>query len=289
MPFNWIDKLKSKFTGGDSESNAPFNPKRALMWIGASLVLAAFGQYAFTQGLVLLAVLDFTVAVWIFVVNIRPFLAETYTGKQDLPETPAEMIETQTLNEPGPEPAPSLDHDFPLGDGIAGIAQRWGLIKHHWRELTIYEIFTASYASQLAGASSQAISISNLSPAVIEKEPESKPAPSQSPSALDEAEIAVQEEPTKQRREGQITRLDGGTTPFDQPQAIAVTPSGDVLVLDVGQEIVYRYDPDGELLGEWSVSGLDQLHVYDLTVSPDGETIYLIDTDDQSVYKIALS
>ena len=285
MPSNWINRLRSKITDKDEASDTALNPRRSLLWIGIALLLAGFAQYVFSQGLVLLAILDLVVATWIFVVNVRPFFVEKDVGEQELPASSSTVLEAGSGIDSEHEPAPSRDPVLPEN---AGMTQRWEFVKHHWRELTIYEIFTGSFSTQLAEASASPTSISTPSPAVIDEEPGSTHAPDQSLSTVDEVGTTALEEPITPRRQGQITRLSGGDTQFSQPKAVATTPSGDVLVLDVGREIVYRLDPDGEYLGEWAVSGLNQLHVYDLTVSPDGETIYLIDKDDQSVYKIEL-
>jgi len=288
MPSDWVNKIRSQLTRQGAESNSSFNAKKSLMWIGLSLVLAGFAQFAFAQGLVLVAVLDFAVAVWIFVANIRPFLTKTNSEEQDLLESSPVAHETQPVIEPGTEPAPSQERVVPGRNGIGGLPKRWGFVKQYWRELTIFEIVTGSITTLPMDASSSATTAPVRPAAVIDQVPESTLAPDQSLSTLDEAGITAQKESIRPRRQGQITRLTGGKTSFSQPSAVVAAPNGDVLVLDVGRELVYRLDPDGEYLGEWSVSGLNQLHVYDLTVSPNGETIYLIDKEDQSVYKIAL-
>lgn len=68
---------------------------------------------------------------------------------------------------------------------------------------------------------------------------------------------------------------------LERPQAIALDAKGDVFVLDAGRRLVMAFDDFGLFLFEFSVA-TGFTNPVGLAVSPDGETIYVVDRGDLS-------
>ena len=71
--------------------------------------------------------------------------------------------------------------------------------------------------------------------------------------------------------------------------AVKVTPQGDVLLLDAGLEQVQRFDDQGNLLATYSLAGLADIELLDLDVSPDGQTLYVVDAASGRLQVISLT
>ncbi len=77
-------------------------------------------------------------------------------------------------------------------------------------------------------------------------------------------------------------------TGFAEPAAIATTAQGHVLVVDAGQKIIFRFNADGQPLGQWPVAELPSSPNYNLAASPDGKTLYIADPANRRVQVISL-
>jgi len=73
-----------------------------------------------------------------------------------------------------------------------------------------------------------------------------------------------------------------------RPQALIVTPGGELLALDVEQSVVYRFNTLGRLLERWSVPELPPLNSFSLAVSPAGDTLYIADAANRCVRVLGL-
>jgi len=220
-----------------------------------AIALAVVAQLALQDGLTLLALPGYVVAVWLFVVSVRDILDRG----------PAQPAAKAGRPEPvtGGAPAPSQ----------AAGADRLAYLRHNWRLVTLAEIFRgdippARLGGQELGAAPQV-------------EPDQK------------AESATaQEAPTEETPAARAAGLEQRVTaesPAASTIAVKVTPQGDVLVLDSGLAQVQRFDAGGNLLATYSTPALAGLEIADLAVSPDGATVYVVDATSKHLQVIALT
>ena len=284
-----ISRLKRQRTGDPSSGAEPTSPiarRTALRWAMTAIGLGLAAQFALTAGPPLLGAIGLAAAVVLFVANLRPFLVEPPVKTPDL-----DVLHPAT-QEAGGEAGNLPRRSHISGDPVrlpgraADLVGRWQFIMHNWRELTIAEMVSGSFPllpqeteSRLTSAAG---TVDAAAPVLC------APVSPETPAVVDGALNAP---PTGAApvRSARLIRWTAGLRPSSQPQAVAVAPQGDVLVLDAEQEMVYRFDPQGRSLEEWSVSGLAELDVCDLAVSPDGDAIYLVDAASRSVCVIALS
>lgn len=75
---------------------------------------------------------------------------------------------------------------------------------------------------------------------------------------------------------------------FTQPDSVLLTESGQILVVDAAQQMIYRLDPSGQVIQQWSVPALPEPNGHNLTLSPDGRRLYITDARNGLVYAITL-
>lgn len=135
-------------------------------------------------------------------------------------------------------------------------------LRRHWRLVTIAEIFAG-----------------DIPPARVRTLEESEAAADEPGDSLPAAP------PVVTAKIESWTAADAATS---IPKAVKVTAQGDVLVLDTGLEQVQRFDKQGNLLATYALSGFADVDVLDLDVSPDGNTLYIVDAASRRLRVISL-
>lgn len=72
-------------------------------------------------------------------------------------------------------------------------------------------------------------------------------------------------------------------------RVMAVSPQGEVIVIDLAHKLLHRFDANGQPLKHIKVDGLPPaLTANDLTFSPDGNTLYIFDAASESLRTVSL-
>jgi len=240
--------------------------RRRSMGVGlAALGIGLCAQYALTHEATLFGGIGYFIAVTLFVIAMRPFLVRDLEPLASHPagaEIEPPSIESRPLDMPPILPG----QEWVLGERVA-------LFKRRWQLFTLADV--------LAGF--------RLPEAVLM--PEARPllevsSPSTEPVER-EAIVADTRPPAVTPLKRALVTAWTGDASFT-PQAIIATPQGDLLALDVTQDIIHRFNSRGELLERWLVPGLPQPQALNLAVSPDGNTLYVADAANRRVQVISL-
>jgi hypothetical protein len=152
----------------------------------------------------------------------------------------------------------------------------------HWRYYTLADIL-AGRQPNIPIVSAPPSSLPDAIPTPLDS-----PAPTTVMTPVGSAEPAIS--PT--RATSQVMTPEAAVqkwTDFVKPQAVFISPEGHVLVLDTGQNILFRYDPQGNLTGQWSVPKLPSPNRSSYALTPDGKTLYVADPAHHCVHVIALT
>ncbi len=230
--------------------------QHAVFSAAVALVIAFVAQTALTANQPALASTGYLAAALIFVFALSPFVPENFTSEA-LPEEPLVPAQRQPqIKTPArpTTPTPSF--------------------VRYWRYYTVANLLTGTQPD-IPAESAAPESVATVSV----------------PSPIDVAGgpvfLSTATESTVRR--AQVSVWISGAKTFIEPQAVVVTPQGHVLVIDTGQRMVYRFTPNGELLGQWTVPELPPLHLHSLAVSPDGNRLYIADTANHRVQVITLT
>ena len=151
------------------------------------------------------------------------------------------------------QPAP-LETEYEPTETIDSVS-RLNYLRQNWRKVTLAEIF-----KRVAETSDETVA---------------------------EAEGALEDAPVLAT--AQISTWSGSDSPASSPRAVKVTPQGNVLVLDTGLEQVQRFDEKGNLLATYLVKGLADVQTVDLDISPDGQTLYIVDAASGHLQVVSLA
>lgn len=224
------------------------------------------------------AAFGFALAAAIFVIALRGLMPVNFITQMPLV----------------PEPRPTAQTG--QADGSAGSPP---IFWTHWRYYTISDLFTGKQPDIPVEAITLLPSVNDseiqteisAAPLPIVTTPPLPPEPSveESAPALTRASAlthpATVSAPTDiQSNPITITEWTG----FVKPQAVLTTSRGHVIVVDVGQNVVFRFDIHGKPLGQWPVANLPELSHVNLAVSPDGTTLYIADAANRRVQVIKL-
>ena len=241
-----------------------------------AITLAVASQLALRDGLTLPAILGFIASVWLFVSSVRPLFDEPIPAEESpVEDSPEEVIEARV-------------------DDTEGMT-KLQYLQRHWRKLTIAQIMAGEFPLAEEVPAAEII--------VTLDDPDGMPAADQESEMKNDAtadveplpadqedEMAVEAPPdAKPALEAQVTSWTAVDSTSSAPTAVKVTPQGEVIVLDVGLEQVQRFDDQGQLLAVYSLSGLADLDVLDLAVSPDGQTLYIVDAASRRLQVINLT
>jgi DNA-binding beta-propeller fold protein YncE len=222
-----------------------------------AIALAVAAQLALQDGLTLLGLAGYVVSAWLFVTSVRPIF-----DAEPLDEAPPVAASVQ--------PA---ETEVTISEESSGMA-RLNFLRRHWRQVTIAEIVTgdippARLADLVSGPRSGTDAPGAATPedSTVEAVVAAGLAASQPEAApADPAPLTAQME-----------SWTAAGVASSSPKAVKVTPQGEVLVLDTGAGQVQRFDEKGNLLATYAVSGLAGVKAVDLDVSPDGQTLYIVD------------
>jgi hypothetical protein len=240
--------------------------------------------------------LGYGLAVILFISALRPLVPVSLIA-----ETPAPPAEPKT-KPPPPEPKPRPTLSIPTLSKLAFLQT--------WRYYTLADL--------LKGRAPTLPSPPEVEPP-LQLQPDplpttepiwvSEPAPVTTPEIVSTSEsqtvIAVDTLPVNQATlsteavgEATPAPTNTGSTPkpapvavwsgFNQPDSILLTAHGQILVMDVAQQIIYRLNPNGQIVQQWSVPPLPEPNGRNLALSPDGHHLYLTDARKGLVYAITL-
>ena len=235
-----------------------------------AIALAIVAQLALRDGLTLLGAAGLIVAAWLFISSVRAiFDAATrepapleMAAREETPE--AELAAGQAEDSAG-EPA-----------------NRLAYLRQNWRLLTMAEIFRGDIPPDRLRDLEEIVPL-QLEPVVEDAEV----APEADETALNVHESPEEEAPLVGA--ALVESWAAAAAPQSAPKAVKVTPQGEVLVLDAGLEQVQRYDDAGNLLATYSLAGLAGMELLDLAVSPDGQTLYVVDATSNRLRVINLT
>lgn len=189
---------KPQGMGSESAGTAvsPPAPGSRLFWAVAAIGLGLAAQFVLTGGQPLLGIVGLILAAVVFAANMRPFLAGPPISRRDRLLGPSQDGEVLPEYTP-PPPA-----------GTADLRGRVAYVRHHWRKLTIAEIWAGSMPA-LPGEPETAPRAAEPGLAPLELGPAPPPSPPEAPEPAvgppDEAGPAEQmdvaeETPTDRRR-----------------------------------------------------------------------------------------
>lgn len=232
-----------------------FARRRSLLVALIALGLGGFAQYSLADDHLNLALICYGAAAILFVVALHDQAPEDFTAptpvESDLGKMPASLLESAVSRKPS----------------------FWS----HWRYYTVADL--------LAGRKPHI-----PTPGVTEP----LPSLSSEPSAASTLAVEDRPAPTESQVAAWATSINmavwaGGQAPFITPSSLATTPKGDVIVLDTGRNVVYQVDPSGAVLNQWAVPQLPAAGPHAITISPDGNTLYIADSENHCIYVIRLS
>ena len=228
-----------------------------------AMALAVASQLAVRDGLALLGLAGYVAAAWLFVTSVRSIF--------DAAPRKAIESEESTPAETEAEPAETIDS-----------AGRLSFLRHNWRQVTMAEIFTGD----IPPARLMALEANRVETAaeIAEDTVAEAPAVAPEPEATEDAPPAG-----PMLAAARISTWSATDSPASSPRAVKVTPQGDVLVLDTGLEQVQRFDEQGNLVATYRLTGFAGVDVLDLDVSPDGQTLYVVDAASGHLQVIAMS
>jgi len=169
-----------------------------------------------------------------------------------------------------PEPGPTAQTG--QADGSAGSPPGFWT---HWRYYTVSDLFTGKQPD---------IPVEAVTPQPSTSKPEVQTETSAAPIRT----VAAPPLPREPSVEEAVPALTTEWTGFVKPQAVLTTSRGHVIVVDVGQNVVFRFDAHGKPMGQWPVADLPKLSHVNLAVSPDGTTLYIADAANRRVQVIRL-
>jgi len=221
-----------------------------------AFALAIAAQFALQDRLTLLGVAGYVVAAWLFVSSVRRQF-----------DTP---LAKPAAEAPELTPGPETTGDGPA-QSVPG-SSRLGYIRHNWRLLTMAEIFRGD------------IPPARLQPLAPVAAPLAEP--------VEDRDVDVGPAGPENAPPSGAAHLESWQTSDSSessPTAVKVTSQGDVLVLDTGLGQVQRFDQAGHLLATYTLEGGAGLEVLDLDVSPDGQTLYIVDKSSKRLQVISLT
>ncbi|MGD9147110.1 MAG: hypothetical protein PVI80_16205, partial [Anaerolineae bacterium] len=133
-------RIKPQGTGGDPASvgsSGSKAPGSRLLWGVVAIGLGLAAQLALTSGQPLLGIVGLILAAVLFAANMRPLLAGPPISRRDrllAPSQDGEVLPEHAQQEQGPPPPAET----------ADLRGRVAYVRHHWRELTISEIWSGS-------------------------------------------------------------------------------------------------------------------------------------------------
>ncbi len=255
------------------KSPRPASRKSELSQAMLAVTLAVASQLAVRDGLALLGLAGYVTAALLFVTSVGAIFRVSLTGEPALSEP--------TVDKPAP-----VEAEVELAAAIDG-TDKLRYLRRHWRLVTIAEIF----AGDIPPAR---VSMPEAGEAATDDPGTSLPAA----GAADAVAVAQLDAPPPEPAAAQppgtpplaaeMQSWTAAASPASTPKAIRVTAQGDVLVLNTGLEQVQRFDEQGNLLATYSLSGLAGVDVLDLDVSPDGQTLYIVDAASHHLRVITL-
>ena len=223
-----------------------------------AIALAVASQLAVQDGLTLLGLVGYIAAIWLFVASVRSIFEAAPLGT-----APREPI---SLDQPAP-----LETEYEPTETIDSVS-RLNYLRQNWRKVTLAEIFAGDIPpARLMALETRSVEV----------------AAETSDETVAEAEGALEDAPVLAT--AQISTWSGSDSPASSPRAVKVTPQGNVLVLDTGLEQVQRFDEKGNLLATYLVKGLADVQTVDLDISPDGQTLYIVDAASGHLQVVSLA
>ena len=241
-----------------------------------AIALAVAAQLALRDGLTLLGLAGYVVAAWLFISSVRTIF--------DAP--------------PIEKPAPAAVESVPAEQKVAPTetsdgASKLRYLRSYWRQVTMAEIFTGDIPPARLMANEEMNGAVEIDAGLAAEVALVTSAAAQEDTATPEsaAEAVPTDPPVTEAQMQGWAAADSATaeSATSAPTAVKVTPQGDVLVLDAGLEQVQRFDEQGNLLATYSLAGLADMHVLDLDVSPDGQTLYIVDAASSQLQVITLT
>ncbi|UCG24535.1 MAG: hypothetical protein JSW55_00585 [Chloroflexota bacterium] len=227
-----------------------------------AIALAVASQFAVQDGLSLLGLAGYLAAAWLFVTSVHSIFDASPLEGAAQESAPLDEISVD-------EPAETIDS-----------ASRLSFLRQNWRQVTLAEIF----AGDIPPARLQA-----LEPSGAEMADDGIAAKQAGSTALEPEAIEDTPPVGAVLASAQISTWSASDSPASSPKAVKVTPQGDVLVLDTGLEQIQRFDEQGNLVATYRLSGFAGVEVLDLDVSPDGQTLYILDAASGRLQVIAMS
>jgi DNA-binding beta-propeller fold protein YncE len=257
-----------------NQSPQPATRQSELLPAILAIALAVASQLAVRDGLALLGLVGYVAAAWLFVTSVRSIFDSA--PRRTVPRDTAPR-NAMTLDEPASAEAESEPAEMIVSVG------RLSFLRQNWRQVTLAEIF----AGNIPPARLIALEASGLE---IADEIEAETITAAAGAAVPGPE-AIKDPPpaVPVLAAAQISTWSAADSPTASPRAVKVTPQGDVLVLDTSLEQIQRFDERGNLLATYRLSGFAGVDVLDLDVSPDGQTLYVVDAASSRLQVITLS
>ena len=235
-----------------------------------AIALAVVAQLALRDGLTLLGAAGFIVAAWLFISSVRGIFDAA-------PREPAPVEMAAGEGTPEAELAAGQAVDGAAGP-VGEPVNRLAYLRKNWRLVTMAEIFRGDIPpDRLKG-------MEEIAPpqveAIMDDAPVASPVSAKLEPGAEEAPLAGT---------APVKSWTAAGASQSAPKAVKVTPQGEVLVLDAGLEQVQRFDDTGKLLATYSVAGLAGMELLDLAVSPDGQTLYVVDASSNRLQVITLT
>jgi hypothetical protein len=252
-----------------NQSPQPTTRQSELLPAILAIALAVASQLAVRDGLALLGLVGYVAAAWLFVTSVRSIFD---AAPRDTAPRKEMALDEPASAEAESEPAETIDS-----------AGRLSFLRQNWRQVTLAEIF----AGNIPPVRLMALETSSLE---LADEIEAETIAAAAGAAVPGPE-AIKDPPPAGPvlAAAQISTWSAADSPAASPRAVKVTPQGDVLVLDTGLEQIQRFDEQGNLLATYRLSGFAAVDVLDLDVSPDGQTLYVVDAASSRLQVITLS
>ena len=262
----------------ESGDKAPRPAARESQLVPAMLAiaLAVAAQLALRDGLTLLGLAGYVVAAWLFISSVRA------------------IFDAPPIEEPAPAALESEPAETGLSPAETGTgASKLRFLRSHWRLVTMAEIFSGDIPSARLMASEEmdagVDSGAGLAAEVALVTSAATQADSPTPETTAEDMPAEPPVAEVQMQSWAASESEAAGSATSALTAVKVTPQGDVLLLDAGLEQVQRFDDQGNLLATYSLAGLADIELLDLDVSPDGQTLYVVDAASGRLQVISLT
>ena len=309
------------------EKRPPFLQTNPLVGGLVALVIGGLAEYLLRDGQTLMAAFGYLVAVILFVRSLRALVPEAqkfpasdearssvFSGLSDLLTRVRAMAVAKSSTLANPPTPPVVGSEAPRSEsGIGSTPQPASPIPSHqpparqppipssltkpdfwthWRYYTINNLIRGTKPDIPGPPAPEIIEPITSQPLPVE------PAPS-TPFVIPSTETAAHPVDANYR----TAQLPESTPPpFSptqpsapelappaQPRVMIVAPQGEVIVVDITKNLVFRFDPQGNLLKQQPVARLPALTANDLTLSPDGKTLYIFDAEGQSLQVVSLA